>query len=387
MKKRNNNSISIETKISQALHFFDKQTGAVVPNIEHSATYSRDKDYQNIKDYWYRRDGNSTTFLAEDIISELESASRSILFSSGMSACTAILETLLPESHIIAPTVMYHGVLQQIKDFEAKKRIRVNYYPAGNLKELKQAVRFGETKLIWVETPNNPNWEVTDIAKVSEIANSAGAMLVTDCTATPPPMTRALSLGADISFHSATKYLNGHSDITAGVLSINNNHVLYEKFLEIRKLQGTVLNSNDAWLLIRGMRTLFLRIERSSSNAMQIAKYFKNHRLVEKVIYTGLSDHPGHQISKIQTGGQFGGMISILVKGNEQTAINVARFCEIFYPATSLGGVESLIEHRKTVSGENFPVNERLLRLSIGIEDPIDLINDLEQALARASKG
>ena len=386
MKQRNKNSISIETKISQALHFFDKQTGAVVPSIEHSATYSRDKNYQNIQDYWYRRDGNSTTVLAEEIISELESAKKSILFSSGMSACTAVLEALLPESHVIAPTVMYHGVLQQIKDFEKKKRLRVNYYPAGNLEELKEVVRFGETKLIWVETPNNPNWEVTDIAKVAEIANSAGAMLITDCTATPPPMTRALSLGADISFHSATKYLNGHSDITAGVLSINHNNNLYEKLLEIRKLQGTVLNSNDAWLLIRGMRTLFLRIERSSSNAMQIAKYFKNHRLVEKVIYTGLSDHPGHQISKVQTCGQFGGMISIIVKGNEKTAIDVARYCEIFYPATSLGGVESLIEHRKTVSGENFPVNERLLRLSIGIEEPIDLINDLEQALARAAK-
>ncbi len=386
MKQRKKNSISIETKISQALHFVDKQTGAVVPNIENSATYSRDNNYQNIKNYWYRRDGNATTSLAEEIISELESAKRSLLFSSGMSACTAVLENLPPASHIIAPKVMYHGVLQQLKDFESKNRIKVSYYSAGDLKELKESIRIGETKLIWVETPNNPNWEVTDIAKVAEIAKGVGSILITDCTATPPPMTCALSLGADISFHSATKYLNGHSDITAGVLSFNNDHKFYEQFLEIRKLQGTVLNSNDAWLLIRGMRTLFLRVARCSSNAMQIAKYFQNHKLVKKVIYTGLSDHPGHQISKVQTSGQFGGMISMIVRGNEKTAINVARYCNIFYPATSLGGVESLIEHRKTVSGENFPVDERLLRLSIGIEDPIDLINDLEQALVRASK-
>ena len=266
-----------------------------------------------------------------------------------------------------------------------KKRIRISYYSAGNLEELTNVVKQGETKLIWVETPNNPNWEVTDISKVAKISKSAGAILITDCTATPPPMTCALSLGSDISFHSATKYLNGHSDITAGVLSTNKDENYIEKLIDTRKLQGTVLNSNDAWLLIRGMRTLFLRVEKSYKNAMQIAKHFKNHELVEKVIYTGLSDHPGYEISKSQTSGKFGGMLSIIVKGNERTAIDVARYCKIFYPATSLGGVESLIEHRKTVSGENFPVNENLLRLSIGIEDPSDLINDLEQALLKAS--
>jgi cystathionine gamma-synthase len=198
-------------------------------------------------------------------------------------------------------------------------------------------------------------------------------------------MTQALELGADISFHSATKYLNGHSDVTAGVLSVNETGSYWQEIATIRKLQGTILHSFDASLLIRGMRTLFLRVEKSSTNAMAIAKHFEGHRQLEAVLFPGLISHPGHEIAKRQTNGQFGGMMSFIVKGAEQTAIDVARFCEIFYPATSLGGVESLIEHRKTVSGEGFPVHPRLLRLSIGIEEADDLIYDLEQALARAT--
>ena len=246
------------------------------------------------------------------------------------------------------------------------------------------AARAGETQLVWVETPNNPNWEVTDIAAAAEIAHEAGAKLIADCTATPPSMTRALELGADISFHSATKYLNGHSDITAGVLSVKETGQFWDDIAMVRKLQGTVLHSQDAWLLIRGMRTLFLRVERSCKNAMAIATHFEGHPHIEAVLYPGLASDPGHEVAKRQTGGQFGGMMSIIIKGTEQTAVDVTRFCELFYPATSLGGVESLVEHRKTVSGEGFPVHPRLLRLSIGIEEADDLIYDLEQALVRA---
>jgi len=250
--------------------------------------------------------------------------------------------------------------------------------------QLADAVRDGETHLVWVETPNNPNWEVTDIAAAAEIAHSAGAKLIADCTATPPSMTRALDLGADISFHSATKYLNGHSDITAGVLSVKEVGPFWEDISLVRKLQGTVLHSQDAWLLIRGLRTLFLRVERACQNAMAIAKHFEGHPHIEKVLYPGLTSDPGHAVAKRQTDGQFGAMMSIIIKGTEQNAIDVTRFCELFYPATSLGGVESLVEHRKTVSGEGFPVHPQLLRLSIGIEDAEDLIYDLEQALTRA---
>ena len=381
MKLKNDKNLSISTKIAQALHFSDPETGSVVPSIDHSATYSRDENYQPRQAYWYRRDGNKTTQLAEEIISELENANASLLFSSGMSACTAVLEMLPAEAQIAVPRVMYHGVLGQIQNFASKNRIRVDYYEAGDLTSMESIIKNGVTQLVWVETPNNPNWEVTDISSASELAHKAGAKLIVDATATPPTMTKSLDLGADISFHSATKYLNGHSDISAGALSFNQQTSMYENLFTIRKLHGTVLNSQDAFLLIRGLRTLFLRVEKNSQNAMLLAKHFNNHEFIEKVLYPGLETHPNHQIAKHQTNGQFGGMLSVIVKGSQTDAINVVRNCKVFYPATSLGGVESLIEHRKTVSGDDFPVHENLIRISAGIEDPVDLINDLEQAL------
>ena len=381
MKLKNDKDLSISTKIAQALHFSDPETGSVVPSIDHSATYSRDENYQPRQAYWYRRDGNKTTQLAEEIISELENANASLLFSSGMSACTAVLEMLPAEAHIVVPRVMYHGVLGQIQNFASKNRIRVDYYEAGDLISMETAIEYEITQLVWVETPNNPNWEVTDISAASKLAHKAGAKLIVDATATPPTMTKSLDLGADISFHSATKYLNGHSDISAGVLSFNKESSISENLYNIRKLHGTVLNSQDAFLLIRGLRTLFLRVKQNSKNAMLLAKHFNNHEFIEKVLYPGLETHPNHQIAKHQTNGQFGGMLSVIVKGSQTDAINVVRNCKVFYPATSLGGVESLIEHRKTVSGDDFPVHENLIRISAGIEDPVDLINDLEQAL------
>ncbi len=384
MTDQSNRKQSIKTRVAQALHFVEPETGAVVPSIQPAATYARDENYEVRKPYWYRRDGSQTTGHAEQIIAELENAKESLLFSSVMSACKAVIEQLPTGAHVVVPKVMYHGVLQQIQKYEENKRISVSYYTAGNLEEMAAAIRNGETQLVWVETPNNPNWEVTDITAASALAHDAGAKLIADCTGTPPTMTRALDLGADISFHSATKYLNGHSDVTAGVLSVKETGQFWDDILLIRKLHGTVLHSQDAWLLIRGMRTLFLRVERSAKNAMAIATYFEGHAHIEAVLYPGLTSHPGHEVAKRQTDGQFGGMMSIIVKGTEQNAIDVARFCKLFYPATSLGGVESLIEHRKTVSGDGFPVHPRLLRLSIGIEDADDLIYDLEQALTKA---
>ncbi|TDT75471.1 cystathionine gamma-synthase [Litoreibacter halocynthiae] len=384
MTNKSNRTPSLATRVAQALHFVEAETGAVIPSIQPTATYARDENYEVRKPYWYRRDGSQTTAQAEAVIAELEGAAESLLFASGMSACTAVIEHLPTGAHVVAPKVMYHGVLAQLQRYEANGRIKLTSYAAGNLEELAEAVRPDETALVWVETPNNPDWEVTDIAAAAEIAHGAGAKLLTDCTGTPPNLTRALEFGADISFHSATKYLNGHSDVTAGVLSVRQTGQFWEDICMVRKLQGTVLHSFDAWLLIRGMRTLFLRVERSCQNAMAVAKHFEGHPHIEKVLYPGLPSDPGHDVAKRQTGGQFGGMMSIIVNGSEQTAIDVSRFCEVFYPATSLGGVESLIEHRKTVSGEGFPVHPRLLRLSIGIEDADDLIYDLEQALTRA---
>lgn len=387
MSDQSNRKPSLATRIAQALHFVEDDTGAVVPAIQPAATYARDENYGVRQPYWYRRDGSQTTAHAEAVIAELEGAKESLLFASGMSAATAVIESLPKGAHVVAPQVMYHGVRMQLLAYEANGRITLSSYTAGDLDTLAEAVQPGKTTLVWVETPNNPNWEVTDIQAASDIAHRAGATLITDCTGTPPNITRALDFGADISFHSATKYLGGHSDVTAGVLSVRETGEHWDQIALIRKLQGTVLQSFDAWLLVRGMRTLFLRVEKASTNAMAIAKHFEGHPALEAVLYPGLPSDPGHEVAKRQTGGLFGGMLSIIVKGTEQTAIDVCRFCEVFYPATSLGGVESLIEHRKTVSGEGFPVHPRLLRLSIGIEDADDLIYDLEQALTRAGAG
>jgi len=379
-----NKPLSPATKLAQALRFVDAQSGAIVPAIHPSATYARDENHALPTALIYRRDGNQTTEQAERIIADLEGAAEAMLFASGMSAATAVIEHLPADTHVVVPEVMYHGVLNQFQTYQAKQRLRVSYYAAGDLEDMRAKVRAGETALVWAETPNNPNWDVTDIAAAADIAHAAGAKLVTDCTATPPCATRALELGADISFHSATKYLNGHSDITGGVLSVRETGPYWDDILHVRNHQGTVLHAWDAWLLIRGMRTLMLRYERATENALRLAAHLEAHPGVEQVLYPGLPSHPGHEIAKRQTDGQFGGMMSIIVKGTEQTAIDVARYCAVFYPATSLGGVESLIEHRKTVSGDGFPVHPRLLRISVGIEDADDLIADLDQALAGA---
>lgn len=384
MTDRRNAPLAPATRLAQALRYLDAETGALVPPIQPSATFARDADYAPRQDYIYRRDGNPTTERAEAVIADLEGAADTMLFASGMSAACAVMESLPGGAHVVVPDVMYHGVLQQFRRHAGNGRLEVSHYAAGDLSGMAAALRPGRTALVWVETPNNPDWTVTDIAAAARIAHEAGAMLLTDCTATPPCATRALELGADISFHSATKYLNGHSDVTAGALSVRAPGAWWEDVADIRKLHGSVLHSFDAWLLIRGMRTLLLRVERATQSALALARHFEGHAHVAQVLYPGLPSHAGHEVATRQTGGLYGGMLSIVTRGDERTAIDTARFCEVFYPATSLGGVESLIEHRKTVSGEGFAVHPNLLRLSIGIEAVEDLIADLEQALDRA---
>ncbi|WP_281968419.1 trans-sulfuration enzyme family protein [Roseovarius nanhaiticus] len=383
---RRNAPLSPATRLAQALHHVEEQTGAVTPAIQLSATYARGADYAPRQSYIYRRDSNETTELAEAVIGDVEGAVSTMLFASGMSAANAVLEALPMGAHVVAPGVMYHGVLHQLRKHHASGRLTVDFHPVGDLDAMRSLMRPGVTALVWVETPSNPDWTVTDIAAAAEIAHAAGAKLITDCTATPPPYCRALDHGADISFHSATKYLNGHSDVTAGSLATREAGEMWDEIASIRTLHGTVLHSFDAWLLIRGMRTLTLRVERQTTSASRIAQQLLSHPQVEKVLYPGLPEHPGHDIARRQCEGFFGGMLSIITKGTEQTAIDTARHCRLFYPATSLGGVESLIEHRKTVSGPGFDVHPNLLRLSIGIESPMDLMVDLDAALTRAAQ-
>ena len=297
------NRLAPATRLAQALRFMDAETGALIPPIQPSATYARGPDYNERKSYIYRRDSNQTTEHAEKIIADLEDASETMLFASGMSAAVAIMEALPAGAHVVIPEVMYHGVLHQFRRYAEMNRLDVSTYPAADLDGMKAALHQGATALVWVETPNNPDWDVTDIAAAAKIAHAAGALLVTDCTSTPPCCTRALDLGADISFHSATKYLNGHSDVTAGALSVRETSALWRQIYEIRKLQGTVLHSFDAFLLIRGMRSLMLRVEKATENALTLAAHLEDHPLVDRVLFPGLPSHPGHEIAKRQTGG------------------------------------------------------------------------------------
>jgi len=374
--------LSPATRAAQALRHIDPVTGAVTPGIELSSTFARDENYDQRQSYNYAREGGPTIKQAEEILANLEGGEGSLVFSSGMAAIVTLMETLNTGDHVVAQKIMYHGAIDWLLRLQSKRGISVSFFDQSVDNALENAIT-PDTKLVWIETPSNPSWDIVDIAEAGRLAHDAGARLAVDCTVAPPCTSLALELGADYVFHSATKYLGGHSDITAGVLTCAKANDHWAEITTLRKQLGNVLRPFDAWLLIRGMRTLYVRFERASESALKIAKHFENHPKIAGVLYPGLPSHPGHAIAARQMTGGFGGMMSILTH-DASTANKVARFVQVFIPATSLGGVESLIEHRKVVEGPNSVVPDTLLRLSIGIEDVNDLIDDLEQALERA---
>ncbi len=376
-----NNTPSIRTIIAQAGHYIDEVTGAVVPAIQPSTTFARREDYSLYGQYIYSRNGSPTVTHAESLICALESGFESRLFASGMAAATALIETVATGQRIAAPTVMYHGVKNWLLRQQAMRGIHIDFFDASKPETIASTIHKDQTALVWIETPVNPTWDVIDIRATAALAHKAGAMLVVDATCAPPVITKPLSLGADFSFHSATKYLNGHSDVTAGVLTARETSPRWELLKSTQVGLGATLGAFEAFLLIRGLRTLFLRVEQASKNALALAQYFEKHPKLAAVLYPGLPSHPGHKIARSQMVGGFGGMLSILVKANEAETRRVAGALKVFTPATSLGGVESLAEHRKSVEGPNSIVPENLIRFSVGIEDVADLIADLEQAL------
>ena len=381
MSDDSNSKPSIRTRIVQAGHFIDKETGAVVPAIQPSTTFARRENYDLVGKYIYSRNGSPTVAHAEGLICALEEGFETRLFASGMGAATALIETMKTGTRITAPTVMYHGVKTWLLRQQAMRGIDVDFFEANSIDSLSKAVIPGKTAMVWVESPVNPTWDVIDIAAAADIAHEAGAILVVDSTCAPPVISKPLLLGADISFHSATKYLNGHSDVTAGVLTARFASMRWDAVKEAQVGLGATLGSFEAYLLIRGLRTLFLRVEQASRNALAFAKHFENHKRIQAVLYPGLESHAQHKIARKQMIGGFGGMLSVLVKGDEAKTRAITGRLKVFTPATSLGGVESLAEHRKSVEGPNSIVPENLVRFSMGIEDVADLIADLEQAL------
>jgi len=372
-----NDGFTPRSLAASAGHYMDKTSGALIPPVQPSTTFARDTDYKLTGDFSYGRDQNPTHVQVEKLLQQLEKGVDARLFSSGMAAFAAVFETVNSGAHIVAPKIMYHGAQSWLRRLAAKRNIELTLIDQSDPASLEKAVRPGETDMVWIETPANPTWDICDIQAAAEIAHSAGACLGVDSTVATPVTTQPLLLGADIVFHSASKYLNGHSDVLAGALITRSLDERWEEIGHVRHLAGGILGSFEAWLLLRGLRTLFVRFEQASTNALQFARHFEHHAKIDAVLYPGLENHRGHEIAKRQMRNGYSGMLSFQVKGGAEAAIKVATSTRLFMPATSLGGVESLIEHRATVEGPESIVPKNLLRLSIGIEAIEDLITDM----------
>lgn len=372
------------TLVAQALGWLDPGTNAVAPAIQPSTNFARGPDYQPAGGRTYARDENPTYGQLEALLAALDGGAAARVFGSGMAAATTAFMALAPGDHVVAPEVMYHGLRSWLERVGRPWGLAVDFVPPGDIAALRTALRPGATKLVWVETPCNPTWQVTDIAAAAAAAHAAGARLAVDGTVATPILTRPIELGADLVMHSATKYLNGHGDLLAGVLVTARDDDWWQRILELRHRNGAVLGSFESWLLLRGLRTLQVRVRQASVSALAVAGHCAGHAKVAAVAYPGLPTDPGHEVAARQMAGGFGGMLSIRVRGGRAAALRVVTATRLFVPATSLGGVESLIEHRATVEGPDSPVPDDLLRLSIGLEDTDDLIADLDAALAVA---
>ena len=371
---------------AQALGWIDATTRAVVPPIHLATTYQRDPDNQYRSGRAYGRADNPGYDQPEALLARLEQGAAAVTFASGMAAATTVFLALRPGDHVMAPRVMYWALRRWLLGTARDWGLVVDLVDMTDLAALQAAMRPGATRLVWIETPANPTWEITDIAAAAAIAHGAGALLAVDSTAATPVLTRPLALGADIVMHSATKYLNGHSDVIAGALVTARRDAFWERIVALRAGNGAILGPVEAWLLLRGMRTLYLRVAQSCRSAQAIAEHFARDPRIRAVLYPGLAGSPGHAVARRQMQTGFGGMLSLCVAGGEAAAIAAAARVRLWQRATSLGGVESLIEHRASVEGPGSPAPPDLLRLSVGIEAVDDLIADLEQALGGGRK-
>jgi len=371
---------SDNTVVVQSDHFVDPVTGAVIPPIQMSTTFTRDENYELIGGIRYGRYGNPSWTQAEHMLAKIDGGAESRLFGSGLGACTALFETVDSGQHILAPQVMYHGAQKWMRRIAERRGIELSFFDQTDPGALRAAIR-PNTTVLWIEASVNPTWDIIDISDAADAVHAVGGILCVDGSVCPPVTSKPLELGADIVFHSVSKYLNGHGDVLGGVLITKEVNERWEEIGTIRNLSGAILGSFETWLLIRGMRTLFVRFERASSNALAIAERFSNHPLVEKVLYPGLVSHPRHDVAKRQMTNGFGGMLSILVKGDAAQARQVCCALKVILIGASLGGVESLVEHRASVEGPDSVIPKNLIRFSVGIESVDELIGDIEQAL------
>ena len=383
MANKRTTPLSPHTIAAQAGGFLDAASGGLVPPIQPSTTFARGGDYAvHASGNLYGRDDNDAVKLAQGLLAQLDNAQASLLFPSGMAAIAAVIRTLKPASTIILQSGIYWGTTKWVRDYTQAHKLVLVECDLSDPAILAQACKEFAPDLVFVETPSNPWLLTVDLNHAAQHVHQCGGLLVVDNTTATPILTRPLDYGADIVVQSATKAINGHSDVLAGVLSTNApNAEIWTKIATDRHDAGAILGAFDAWLLIRGIRTLPVRVDRMSDTAYAIATFLNDHKQVTEVYYPGLASHTGHDVARNQTRtGGYGSLMSIRVKGGKTAALAVVSRLRLFHPATSLGGIESLVEHRHTIEPDT-GIPDDLLRLSIGIEDASDLIDDLNQAL------
>lgn len=371
--------MKFETRAVHAAHRIDPATGSVAPAIHLSTTFARDSAGTPIGGHTYIRDSNPNQEQLESALAPLEGGEEALVFASGMAAGVALLQTLPPGSHVLFPDDAYYGFRVTAEEFLPNWGIRSSFVDMSDLGTLEAAVR-KETGLIWLESPSNPLLKVVDLAGAVAIARRAGALTVVDNTFATPVLQRPIELGADVVLHSTTKYFGGHSDVQGGALVFARKDALWERTAHLRHVLGAVASPFNDWLVLRGVRTLACRVAAQSASALAVARALAEFPSVSVVHYPGLPSHPGHEIARRQMSG-FGAMLSLRTAGGREAALRAVSRVRVFTRATSLGGVESLIEHRATSEGAGSRTPQDLLRISIGLEHPEDLIADLAQAL------
>jgi cystathionine gamma-synthase len=374
----------LNTLCVHAAHVPDSATGAVAEPIHLATTFERNADGTYPRGYRYSREGTPNRFALEECVAQLEGGAGAAAFASGLAANMAVLELLSAGDVLIASQEGYYGSIRQFTAFAERRGAHLEVVDLSDVATVEAALarRSGRARLLWVETPTNPLLNVVDLPQLAALGHHAGALVVCDNTFATPVCQRPFAYGVDIVVHSATKYLGGHGDVLSGVVAVREPGALLERLHEWQRVAGAALAPFDCWLLRRSLATLALRVRAQCAGALAVAGFLAQHPQVEQVFYPGLREHRGHAIAARQMTGGFGGMLSMCIKGGEAAAMRVAARARLFTRATSLGGVESLIEHRASIEGPGTRVPENLLRLSVGIEEPEDLIEDLRQALA-----
>ena len=371
----------LNTRCVRAAHAPDTATGAVAEPIYLTTTFERDADGEYSRGYRYSREGSPNRDAVESCVAALEGGIGAAAFASGLSANMAVFELLRSGDHVVAPLEAYYGTLKQLREHARERGIAVDFANFSDPDAVK-AMLSPRTRLVWIETPTNPLLSITDLALVTAMGHESGAWVVCDNTFATPVCQTPFDFGVDIVMHSGTKYLGGHSDVLSGVLVVRDDAALLERLRSWQRTGGAGLGPFDCWLLRRSISTLGIRVRAQCDSALRIAEFLSTHPAVERVYYPGLPQHPGHAIAAVQMHGGFGAMLSVCIAKGSKVAFETVRRTRFFTPATSLGSVESLIEHRASIEGPGSTTPQNLLRLSVGVEDCEDLIDDLAQALS-----